>query len=285
MCFPSLPKLPRPQRKLSHPQKRQRWSQYLMFLFLLILLPPAARAEIEHNSPTFYDDYADGSEVATFTGLEPHANYEFVEIGGGYIAQATSNSCGMMQVKVPKKYPMASLPYGGHNSGIWNTGSLFNGTTFFWRNLPDWDNVIVGSTGADMTLADNKINCAYIVGRFSWFAKLKDNVLTFYAADRDIPKNATFFVRLNGGGPEPWKFSQRRKSNACGHVSFKYLWTATAFTKRPGYKVGYQDRFELRKGNALVQNYSWNDSYKWTPRPICSKGRSFTTNDPIQYQN
>jgi hypothetical protein len=246
-----------------------------------------ARAQTEenpHNSPTFYDDYADGSEVATFTGLEPHTYYEFVEIGGGYIAKATSNSCGMMRVEVPKKYPMASLPYSGHNSGSWNTGSLLNGTSFFWRNLPDWDNIIV-STGEDMTLPDSQINCSYIVGRFSWFAKLKDNVLLFYAADRDIPRNATFFVKLNGGGPEPWRFSQRKRSNACGNVSFKYYWTLTASTKKPGYDLNYQDRFELRKGNALVQNYSWSDWYKWTPRPICSKGRSFTSNDPIQYQN
>ncbi|WLT40391.1 hypothetical protein NON20_24220 (plasmid) [Synechocystis sp. B12] len=157
--------------------------------------PPVARAQTEdnpHDSLSLYDKYDDGAEVITFTGLEPHTYYEFSDLGGGYIAKATTNHCSMMTVKVPKKYPLASQPYGGHDSGIWNTGRLVNGTAFFWRNRPDWDNIVAAGTGADMTLPDHQINCAYIVGRFSWFAKLKDNVLIFYAADRDIPPTRPF---------------------------------------------------------------------------------------------
>ncbi|MBE9241800.1 hypothetical protein [Synechocystis salina] len=284
MFFLSLPK-PLKCRKNLLPQKTQLWSRCLILLCLLSLQPLAVRAQTEenpHDSLSLYDNYDDGAEVITFTGLEPHTYYEFIDRGGGYIAKATTNHCSMMTVKVPKKYPLASQPYSGHDSGIWNTGKLVNGTVFFWRNRPDWDNIVFTS-GEDTTLPDSQVNCAYIVGRFSWFAKLKDNVLIFYAADRDIPPNSTFFVRLDGGGPVPWKFSQRKKSNACGHVAFKYYWRLTANTKKPGYDLDYADGFELRKNNVLVRNYNWADWYKWTPRPICSKGRSYLTDDDIQY--
>lgn len=269
-------------RHRNQPHRRPLLARTLRRLFLSLLpLPFLGLPALSQVDPPFVT--WEGSEYSmslTYVGA-PHTEYTLENADGFLKTTGTTNECGILTVNLPSSFPAVREPFSGDQwAGVHINNSFFK---FFW-----WQNKVYKGNDIDTS----ELNCAKVAEIKTWgwnWTTTASKGKVMYWEQGMFQPSTTYPVVAYGDSNGTWQSGRtgikKAKSNACGIVTFRFLYHGANNLTEKGYILQWNKPFILKAQGASVSTSTSSDWLYSNAKPFCKNGQLYLPETEEEYDD